>query len=385
MPIVINPNILLIEYHEFKTEYEVRQGLSPTQKYKGIYAHKLSLLRKFDTSVSDITIRKNEIICCQIAAQLEVGPNLLFKKSDFSEYIIEYVAGRNLNTEDIYDDSVFNKLILVLKKLHKERQFIMPIAKNTLQERIYKQYHFIKSHNLILPTIFKNIIQKVVNLSIYLNDPDDICNCHHDTTFSNFIIDDKKKITLIDWEFSGLCSRYIDLGIMVTLMNFTREQTDRLLELYLGRKPNSENTIKLEIVRLLQITFTCLLSFNKYYTLSHNNNLSKKPEIPHNLKDHHTLLNEYNHRRFLISNCDTSTAIMNWHIASWICLEELDLRLKTKRYDDMVSTMKKINYEKFIYPKHCSTLLSINAQLFKNVLPKTIEKNKELVKLCQLR
>ncbi len=60
------------------------------------------------------------------------------------------------------------------------------------------------------------------------------CLCHCDTYDPNFLVDANGKMYLIDWEYSGMAYRGGDLGTFIACSDYTPEQADEIIELYLG-------------------------------------------------------------------------------------------------------------------------------------------------------
>ena len=64
------------------------------------------------------------------------------------------------------------------------------------------------------------------------------CLCHCDSYNPNFLLDTENKMYLIDWEYSGMSDPGCDLGTFIACSDYSIEQADRILELYLGHEPN---------------------------------------------------------------------------------------------------------------------------------------------------
>lgn len=63
---------------------------------------------------------------------------------------------------------------------------------------------------------------------------------HLDTVVDNFLMLPDGRVRLIDWEYAGMCDPFVDVAMCAIYSYFDEEETDRLIELYLKRRPNSE-------------------------------------------------------------------------------------------------------------------------------------------------
>ncbi len=66
------------------------------------------------------------------------------------------------------------------------------------------------------------------------------CLCHADSYDPNFLIDPNGKMFLIDWEYSGMGQRGVDIGTFVTCADYTAEEAYNIIDTYLGHKASPE-------------------------------------------------------------------------------------------------------------------------------------------------
>lgn len=59
--------------------------------------------------------------------------------------------------------------------------------------------------------------------------------CHDDIYEPNFLLTDKNKLYLIDWEYAGINDPVCDLANIITRDNYTDEEIDEIFEMYYGR------------------------------------------------------------------------------------------------------------------------------------------------------
>lgn len=115
---------------------------------------------------------------------------------------------------------------------------------------MYKGYYDIK--NLFLT--FKNILENM-NISYV--------PCHIDPLPQNFVKRGNEELYLIDWEYSGNYDPLWDLAAVMLECNFSHKEEKLLLYNYLGRKPNSEELLRIHIHKIIQDIFWSLWAANK--------------------------------------------------------------------------------------------------------------------------
>lgn len=64
------------------------------------------------------------------------------------------------------------------------------------------------------------------------------CLCHCDCYDPNFLVDEKGKIYLIDWEYSGNDDPASDIGTFICCADYNEEQVLDVLTMYYGHKPS---------------------------------------------------------------------------------------------------------------------------------------------------
>ena len=66
------------------------------------------------------------------------------------------------------------------------------------------------------------------------------CLCHCDSYDPNFLLDRQGKMYLIDWEYAGMSDPGSDIGTFIACSDYTVEQAEKVIEIYLDRKPTPE-------------------------------------------------------------------------------------------------------------------------------------------------
>ena len=92
----------------------------------------------------------------------------------------------------------------------------------------------LKENNSFYVPILDKLIKDSVNLEKAAS-PHYIVFCHNDLLSSN-ILNDGKKLWLIDWEYAGFNSPLFDLGGLASNSEFSNDQENFMLEEYFEKK-----------------------------------------------------------------------------------------------------------------------------------------------------
>ncbi len=99
----------------------------------------------------------------------------------------------------------------------------------------------------------KNIIQKVS------------VPCHNDTVPENFIVNDKGKAYLIDWEYSGMNDPSWDVGAYILESKLSEEAIRYLILDYYGKLPTPEEILKIKCYMMVQDLLWTVWALIRHY------------------------------------------------------------------------------------------------------------------------
>lgn len=170
--------------------------------------------------------KKLEWEATSIAAELDIGPKLLYSSKDFNIIVTEFIDTVHPNRNIFYDESKLNILAQSLKKLHN----------GSVLSREWSVFEYIKE---LMPQELddreKLAIEKLDEIENALraaNFPKK--TCHNDLHPGNlFVINDK--ILFIDWGNSGMSDPYWDLARISIEFLFDITQDEKFLTEYLGK------------------------------------------------------------------------------------------------------------------------------------------------------
>ncbi|NME95942.1 phosphotransferase [Clostridium cochlearium] len=231
-------------------EIKEQVGGLTNNNYKVIINNKIYILRTIRKSSEKIIDRISEKKNNQIAYELDIDrSNFIFREDGFK--ISNFLGdGDTLTTLTARDEKNLKLLCEELKKLHNsnekfENEFnSLEIIKK--YEEILRQYkwNFYSDYIEVRKNIIK-IIDKLNEIGV-VSVP-----CHNDLLPENCIMHDER-ISIIDWEYSGMNDSRWDLASLSLECDFTEEEELKLLNIYFDKNVCENDKIKLKIYKILQ-------------------------------------------------------------------------------------------------------------------------------------
>lgn len=141
--------------------------------------------------------------------------------------------------------NIFHRLHRSNIVLHNEFNFITEYQKYE-QLVLENAGNFFENYTVIKDTVIKLYHQLKENLQFKL------VPCHNDTLCDNFIVDQKGKMYLIDWEYSGMNDLFWDLAAVMLENNYSQASEELLLYCYFDGQVNDIYRQKILIFKILQ-------------------------------------------------------------------------------------------------------------------------------------
>ena len=91
----------------------------------------------------------------------------------------------------------------------------------------------------------KILYSKISDIYNYVN-KDSVakkCLCHNDCYSPNFIIDKQKRMSLIDWEYSGNDDPASDIGTFISCSNYSDREALKIIDMYFNNKTTKKQQI----------------------------------------------------------------------------------------------------------------------------------------------
>jgi thiamine kinase-like enzyme len=183
-------------------------------------------------------VRANEVASNRAAHAAGIAPELVHAEA--GALVIRYVEGRTLSPADIREKAMLPRLIRLLHRCHRE------IPKHlTGPAPFFWVYHAIRGYTQRLAASdspHRPLLPRLAEIAAELETatgPVDIVFGHNDLLAAN-IIDDGKRLWLIDWEYAGYNSPLFDLGNLATNNELSADASERLIEAYFERPLTAE-------------------------------------------------------------------------------------------------------------------------------------------------
>ena len=169
--------------------------------------------------------RENERRCQTAAHRAGVSPEIMHAENGM--LVIRYIAGETLEGRKI-DDALSGRLAELLKQLHASRNaltgemlFFCPL------QTVRTYVATARAAAAELPEDMDDILLQMNRLAEQL-EPFHPTLCHNDLLPAN-IIDDGRRLWLIDWEYSGIGNPLFDIAGLAANCDFNRDQVSELL------------------------------------------------------------------------------------------------------------------------------------------------------------
>lgn len=185
-----------------------------------------------------------------LGAKLGIAPAVLAADVDQDILITQFIESETIN---IRDKKQLAKLIELLKKLHTSNGTLSASA--TPEDMITFYLMQLEQLNIPLTEVQKRIIAARPVLQL-----DPLVPCHMDLKNEN-VLDDGTRLWLIDWEYAGMSDPLFDLASLAPNNNFTDEEMEIALELYVGAPSDElkQRFYQMRILADLRIALWCLL------------------------------------------------------------------------------------------------------------------------------
>ncbi len=181
--------------------------------------------------------RAQEAETYEAVSRLGITENLIYLNPENGYKIAEYFPdSRNVSAENWTDMERFMGLI---RTLHQGGVSVP--HRFDMRERIEFYETLCKTHGGALFEDYGQVREQMNWLMDRLDKMKrPLCLCHIDANVDNGLILPDGQLRLLDWEYAGMCDPLIDVAMCAIYSYYDDEQMDRLLELYLGRRPDEE-------------------------------------------------------------------------------------------------------------------------------------------------
>jgi thiamine kinase-like enzyme len=174
--------------------------------------------------------RANELAASRAAHAAGISPEILHHAPGM--LVMEYLQGRTLTPADIEKPAMLTRIIPLLRTCHEEipKHFRGPAMIFWVFQVIRDYANTLREGDSAYLGQLKGLLQRAEKLESAAG-PYSIVFGHNDLLAAN-LLDDGKKLWLIDWDYAGFNSPLFDLGGLASNNSLSPERETALLEAY---------------------------------------------------------------------------------------------------------------------------------------------------------
>jgi len=181
--------------------------------------------------------RSSEAASMEIAAKLQIDRTFVAMDKNEGWKISEFIPNARPLDYDNWDH--VEKAMELLRKLHQSGEktthnFDLFVGIDDFREKLKASNRFEFDG---LDELDKNI--SIIREFLKQDDTERVL-CHGDSYSPNFLLSEQEEMSLIDWEYSGMGDPAGDLGTFIGCSNYTVEQAEKVLEIYLQEVPDTK-------------------------------------------------------------------------------------------------------------------------------------------------
>lgn len=227
-------------------------GMSNTNYIVKMSNDEQYVLRLSSESSSKLINRVGEAYNMKQIEDLDINVDTLYFNEQTGVKISRYIEHvTTLSGQEAKMYGMMKKTSTLLRRLHESKIAFYDVFHPFKEIEKYLDYI---NHNHL--TYYATLQQLQEQLAYYQEELEMIgieCKpCHNDLVAENFILDEHKKMYLIDWEYSNMNDPMWDLAAHFIECNFTVEEEQCYLDLYFTQKVENRDKQKVLIYKILQ-------------------------------------------------------------------------------------------------------------------------------------
>jgi thiamine kinase-like enzyme len=178
-------------------------------------------------------VRKNELAASRAAHAAGVAPRVAYAEPGV--LVLDYVEGHTFTPADVRDSRNLSRIIDLVRRTHRE------IPKHLRGPGVlFWVFHVVRDYAHSLSETASADLRRIRSFVARSEEleravgPIELVFGHNDLLAAN-IIDDGKKLWLVDWEYAGFNSPLFDLGGLASNSELATPPREKLLEQYFER------------------------------------------------------------------------------------------------------------------------------------------------------
>lgn len=269
-------------------------------------------------------------------------PPVISSSKNAQYYVVKYIEGNNAHSLDYSDPVFIDNLGKSLKLFHEANIKSSPLKNPNIDRLNYMDIIYKK--NIPVPKIFTQLLKLFQALYYIFLSPNDTVPSHFDLHPENIIFTGNR-IYLIDCEYAGLGSKYIDLVIVSMTSNMKPATENLFLHSYFNKEHIRVEQAKYALTKAIGLFLTACYEFlHAFYKLIPTVKLKTQAfQLPYyNNKELDSLYTESNNiiQYYDHKNCDprdvqlTAISILK-RFQSEIQSDLMEENIRIIRYDRM--------------------------------------------------
>jgi thiamine kinase-like enzyme len=183
-------------------------------------------------------VRKNELAASRAAHAAGVAPRVAYAEPGV--LVLDFIEGRTLTPADVREPKNLGRIVDIMKRTHRE------VPKHLRGPGVlFWVFHVVRDYAHTLAEFPSTDLPGLRRLSAQSEQleravgPVDLVFGHNDLLAAN-LIDDGKRLWLVDWEYAGFNSPLFDLGGLASNNEMSETMRETMLEYYFDRRVGDE-------------------------------------------------------------------------------------------------------------------------------------------------
>ena len=196
-------------------------------------------------------VRSHEIEASKAGYKAGISPQVIY--FDNRILIFQYIQSNHLTLEKIREKEILKRIISLIKIVHKKVANYLedPNLSISIFQMIKKKIFVLKKKNSPYTDKLNNFIKDCKIFEKEFESLETVFT-HNDFFYKN-ILDDGKKYWLVDWEFSGFNSPYLDLANLSKHNELSEYDDSFILEEYYGDSITLNSKYKLQAMKCVSL------------------------------------------------------------------------------------------------------------------------------------
>jgi thiamine kinase-like enzyme len=183
-------------------------------------------------------VRANELAASRAAHAAGISPRVVYAEPGVM--VIDYIEGRTFTPEDVRSPANLPRLVELVRRCHRDvPQYLRGPAAMFWVFHVVRDYaHTLREGDSVHVPRLDGLLNDAALLERAVG-PIDVVFGHNDLLAAN-ILDDGKRLWLLDFDYAGYNSPLFDLGGLASNSELPPDQANAILEHYFGCAPSDE-------------------------------------------------------------------------------------------------------------------------------------------------